>query len=267
MWSLRSELVGAVLSHVAHPRDSLVATLLEYLEVLNAKSRNCEERNLEGDDDRALGLFLFTLDRWKTEVGTKRELLTTWELLDCPDERVIIRRIPHATGCALCLWSIHVWWHWDFDLDVLGNALWAVLSPSTDEHFNPSTLVSLNCRVNVDDRLDRSGQTVAHQLELAIWWNECDGTITLELREADTRVELDILKLEYTTGDVGLVLLLIVLVEENLIVQADAKLGHTRKVCGKVDLSIDFVVDDSTVLCNEHVHFLDDIDEHFVDSV
>jgi hypothetical protein len=65
--SLHANLIITILSDVADPRKSLVAALLDNLEVAHLHARNCEVRDLELDLDwdSTVLLSLFDFNRWE----------------------------------------------------------------------------------------------------------------------------------------------------------------------------------------------------------
>jgi len=55
--------------------------------------------------------------------------------------------------------------------------------------------MSLNDRLDPDERLHVCIQSVRHKFKLAVWRNERDGTIVVEPRQTDALVELNIFQL------------------------------------------------------------------------
>jgi len=86
----------------------------------------------------------------------------------------------------------------DRDLDVIGGAsslklcsclrrvslLHAVIQrPAYLQHvLDPAARMALDYALYPDEGLDLCVQAVAHQLELAVWWDEADGPVVLESR-------------------------------------------------------------------------------------
>ena len=67
-------------------------------------------------------------------------------------------------------------------------------NPHLDHVLNAGT-VGLNHRLNPNERLDLGVQAVRHELEVTIGGDEGNGAVSVEARQADTLVELDVFHL------------------------------------------------------------------------
>ena len=78
------------------------------------------------------------------------------------------------------------------DLDVVGRTSPLELSLDLDHVLHSTSTVTLYTRLDPNQRLDRRGQSVGHELEFAVGWDKRDGAVVLETCQSDTLVELDV---------------------------------------------------------------------------
>jgi len=69
------------------------------------------------------------------------------------------------------------------------------MSSYLDHVLDPAVCVSLNHRLDPDQRLDVRVESVRHQLKLSIRRNERDGPVVVKPRQTDTLVKLDVFQL------------------------------------------------------------------------
>mmetsp|Transcript_5388 Transcript_5388/g.14181 ORF Transcript_5388/g.14181 Transcript_5388/m.14181 type:complete len:204 (-) Transcript_5388:988-1599(-) len=118
----RAQLVVSILGDVAHPRERLVAALLDDLQVAHLDARDGEVGDLKLDRDRRLVfLVLIIRHRGQAKVRTHQVLLAAMELLDRPYDRVALGGVLDGADRRLERRSVRVGRHGDDDLNVVGS--------------------------------------------------------------------------------------------------------------------------------------------------
>ena len=122
-------------------------------------------------------------------------LSMTWELLQWPFERWLFRNVTNWAYWSLKVRSFNILRHRNKYLNVISNALLFVVGFSFDKEFDSGRWRELNDCVNWEQGFDSHFQPVTHKFKLSIWWHKCDHSITLELAQSDTLMELNIIEL------------------------------------------------------------------------
>ena len=122
-------------------------------------------------------------------------------------------------------------------------------------------------REDAEGQVDVLGDTVLHQLELAIRRNEGDGTVLVELAQTHTAVEGAIIDLDARALTAAVALSLLLVGDEQLIIQTETTLGHARQERLHHNLTDHFAAKHSAGLRDEQIHTLQSVDEHLVLTV
>ena len=90
-----SQLVISIGSNISNPRQRLVATLFNNLEItyLNATNGKVWNLKLELNWDILVFLSLLVLNRWEAERSPHHVLLPAWELLDAPNHAALVGHV------------------------------------------------------------------------------------------------------------------------------------------------------------------------------
>uniref|UniRef100_A0A1B0CLT8 Uncharacterized protein n=1 Tax=Lutzomyia longipalpis TaxID=7200 RepID=A0A1B0CLT8_LUTLO len=94
------ELVIAVLGDVTYPRECLVATLLDNLEIAHLDTAGSEVGNFKFHLNGWFPLGVLTFNTWETKVGTHEVLLATWETFNRPNDGALLGGVADTSdGC------------------------------------------------------------------------------------------------------------------------------------------------------------------------
>ena len=120
---------------------------------------------------------------------------------------------------------------------------------------------------DTEGQVDVLSDTVLHELELAIWRNEGDGTVLVELAQAHAAVEGAII--DFNTGALAaaVALGLLLVGDEKLIVETETTLGHAGQEGLHHNLTDHFTAENSAGLGDEEIDTLEGVDEHLVLTV
>mmetsp|Transcript_7224 Transcript_7224/g.9802 ORF Transcript_7224/g.9802 Transcript_7224/m.9802 type:complete len:224 (-) Transcript_7224:894-1565(-) len=204
-----SQLVVSISSDISHPRQGLVSTPFNNLEVTNLYATNSKIWNLKLDGygslpgvfTRVVSLLLaatvsFTgTDGWQSKVSPHEIFSSTVKLLDVPNNSVFIREVGDVADAGLEGGTVHVRRDRYDDLNVVCNAAGFELRTRLDHVLYARTTMRLDDSLNPYEGLDVSVETVGHEIELTVGRDETDGTVILKAGETHTLVEFDVLKL------------------------------------------------------------------------
>jgi len=216
-------------------------------------------------------------------VSPHQELLAAGELLDGPNDAVLLGSILNSAHSALELWRVSILWDRNKDLDIVGQGALLELGLGLD-HVLDSGAVGLHHGLHPDEGLHLGVQAIRHELEVTVRGDKRDGAVGVKAREAHALVELDVLHLHCLAlaGPAGGL-------EEELVIEAKTELGHASQVDPHLDNSKNFTAKDGSIgiclnskrgvgigeklvfgkglheeVANQHVHGLDHIQEHLV---
>jgi hypothetical protein len=122
--------------------------------------------------------------------------------------------------------------------------------------------MALHYALDPNQRLDLGVESVAHELEFAVWRDEADGPVVFESRQSHALVELDVLHLDCLSACCpagGL--------EHDLVVEAQAQFGHAGQVALHLDRAQNLRPQHVAVGGDEQVERLDDVEEDLVLAV
>ena len=204
-------------------------------------------------------------------------LLTSRQLAQRPVDglvrRVVLRRAEahlrdHVGGVGR---------HGDLQLHVLRGHLLAEVRDHLDVDLQRRLALRLTPRPRAHDLLvhgqdaerqvDVLRHTVLHQLELAVWGNERDRAVLVELAQAHAAVERAVVDLHARALAAARALRLLLVGDEQLVVQAEAALGHARQVRLHHDLAHHLAAQHRARLRDQQVHALQRVDEDLVLAV
>ncbi len=181
------------------------------------------------------------------------------ELLDGPFEGVVLRDVDCTASGSVETGTLHIFWHWDKDIHVVGNALFLIVALHLDHEADAGVRGGLHNHINREQRLDSNVETVAHELELSVGGNESDQALVLEPAQPDALMEFDIVELHRLVLG-GAALRLVV----SLIVEAQFQVRHARELAIRIDHSDDLALDDVVGGADEHRQFLYYIEEELI---
>ncbi len=116
------------------------------------------------------------------------------ELLDSPLEGVVFRDVHSAAGRSVEARALDVFWDWDVDINVVGNALLLVVALDLDDKADAGVGRRFHNHIHCEQRLHSDIQTVAHQLEFSIGRDESNKPFVLETAQTHTLMELDVIE-------------------------------------------------------------------------
>ena len=194
-------------------------------------------------------------------------LHTSGELTQHPIDGLIGRVVGRRSRSHLGLHVGGVGRHGDLQLHVLGSHLLAEVGDELDVDLQGGSGDLLVHGQNAEGQVDVLGDTVLHQLELAIRGDEGNGTILVETAQTHATVEGAVIDFDAGALAATTALGLLLVGDEQLVVQTETALGHTGQVGLHHDLSNDLTAQDSTGLGDEQVDALQRIDEDLVLTV
>ena len=260
---VQPKLVRPRLGDVPHPRQRLVPALLNHLQEPHLHSRHREVRHLELDHHRRLllprAVVLQSAHAGQRKLCPHLDNLLTRHALDLPQHRLLLRRVRHAPERSLHLRRRRVPRHRELHLHARRVEPGFELRSELDAVFNPRPRRPRHLRLHPYQRLDRRGDPVVHQVELAVGRDERDGPVALEPRQPHALVKLDILELHALTPRA-----LVLRLEHNLIVQPELALGHPAQLRAHPQRSVHLGVHHRPVRVDHTDAALDHIQENLV---
>mmetsp|Transcript_238 Transcript_238/g.554 ORF Transcript_238/g.554 Transcript_238/m.554 type:complete len:355 (+) Transcript_238:196-1260(+) len=277
--SCHSQLIISIGRDISNPRQRLISAPLDDLQIPHLYSRNRKVRDLELDADgllprrvhgpspasacsaASLPVRILPGDARQTEVRAHQVLPSPVELLDGPDHAILVGEVCHVSHAALEAGTVHVGRDRDGYLHTVGDAAGFKLGSGLDHVLDTGSAVGFHNGLDPYQRLDVRVQSIRHEIELAVRWDEGYGPIVLEPREADALVEFDVLELD------GLALGLSRPaggLKHELVVQTQLELRHAREEGSHLHGAVDFAVEDGPVGGHEEVELLDDVQKNLV---
>ena len=289
-------MVVSIPSNISHPGQCLISTLLDDLQVAHLQSRSCIVRNLEVHRNRAhlvvvlllhvtlslLAHSIIALHRRETEVSTHVVLSHSIELLDLPQQTVLIGHIAHRPQRRLSLTPllhpyielrcVHISRQRHEDLHVRGSRVRLEVGLRLHEIVDRCGLASRR-HLHPDERTDLCVQTIGHESELAIGGNEADCFVIVERGETHALMEVNVFQIDVVPVLRSLQLA-IPHVEANLVIQSYSSLRphsqtqlqfwHAGETHLHLDGAHDLAVQHSAIASHQQIHLLDDIQKHVV---
>uniref|UniRef100_A0A0E9XMI6 Uncharacterized protein n=1 Tax=Anguilla anguilla TaxID=7936 RepID=A0A0E9XMI6_ANGAN len=166
---LGSQLVISVLSDVSNPRQGLISTFLNDLQVAHLDSRGSEVRDFKLHADGRFSFLVLGLHARQPKVRPHQVLLSTREGFDGPDDLAVLRYPLHAAHRGLELGRVGVGGDRNVDLHVVGRRPPFELALGLDHILDSAMRVLLDHRLDPDQWLHMCVETVGHELKLSIW--------------------------------------------------------------------------------------------------
>lgn len=107
-------------------------------------------------------------------------LSSTLELLDLPHKRIALGRIRNRPNRRLEFRRIRVLWNRHDNLHIVRRRPSLELRFSFDHKLYPRSRVGFDDGLAPNERFDLGVESVAHQLEFAVWWDEGNGSVRFE---------------------------------------------------------------------------------------
>lgn len=143
------------------------------------------------------------------------------ELLDGPFEGVMFRDVDSTAGGRVKGGTFNVFWYWDIDINIIGNAFLLVVAFDLDDEANAGIGGRFHDDIHCEERFHSNIQPVAHEFELAVGGDESDQSLVFEPAQSDALMELDIVELNgLVLGGASLSLVV------SLIVETQFEIGH-----------------------------------------
>ena len=220
------------------------------LQISDLDTTGCEVWDLELDLDRPLTSLSTTNTTHATTETTRHtttglivaphageaklraheELLVAAKLLNLPDDGALLGGVVDGAKVGAEARGVGVVGDGDDDLDIVGRGAALELGLGLEHVLDAGARVGLDDALDPDERLDLGVEAVGHELELAVGRDEGDCAVVLEARQAHALVELDVLHLDGFTARAAAGRL-----EHDLVVEAEAQLGHTTEVALHLD--------------------------------
>src|SRR3569833_126005 len=227
---------------------------------LSALARGADAAHAAAEaSGHAAAVLVVAPDAREAQLGAHEELLEAAELLDLPDDGALLGSIVHAAYVGPEARRVGVVRHGHDDFDVVGGAAALELGPGLQHVLYPAAAVGLDDALDPDQRLDLGVEAVRHQLELPVGRYEGYGAVALEAGQADALVEPHVLHLDGLAArgpPRGL--------EHDLVVEAEAQLGHARQVAFHLYGAEDLGPQHVAVRRHEEVERFYDVQEHLV---
>lgn len=118
---LRSELVVSILGNIPNPRESLIAALLNYLQVANLDSRSGEIWNLKFYTNGRFSFLIFSFNTWKSKVSSHQVFFSTWKRFNGPDNFTVLWNPFDTSNSGFKLWRVRIIWNRNVNLHIVGS--------------------------------------------------------------------------------------------------------------------------------------------------
>ena len=211
----------------------------------------CKHGDLELHMNGRAGPRLGPDSRHELHLGVDPALGLSGETLHAPHNGLLFRLIPGTAKQDLVLGLGGVAGYRDLDDHLRGKQL--VGKVGNDLEVDADTgvpVLFLYCGNDSEREIDVVRDTVPHQLELAVGRDERDGPVGIELSETNTAMKGAVINLD-GWFPVGSRLLPI---DNELVVQSELALWHTRQLCVHLDLYGDFVPEDRSCAAQKQIH-------------
>mmetsp|Transcript_16624 Transcript_16624/g.35293 ORF Transcript_16624/g.35293 Transcript_16624/m.35293 type:complete len:374 (-) Transcript_16624:73-1194(-) len=253
------------LGDVAHPLDCLVVALLEDLEEADVEARGCKHGHLEVHCDWRSAPRLVAHGGHHLHLARHEVLGVAGEAAQLPDDALLLGLVPALARGGADVGNGRVLRQRDLHDDVRGEQLECEHRFDLDVDLEPRAAKLLHNGQHSERQVDVLGDAVGHELELAVRRDERDGAVHVELAQLDALVEGDVVDLDARarTSHVGLLHLGLV-VEQQLVVEAELALGRAAEVALDHDGARDVVAQDGAFGAHEEVAVLHDVDKELV---
>mmetsp|Transcript_20563 Transcript_20563/g.44645 ORF Transcript_20563/g.44645 Transcript_20563/m.44645 type:complete len:217 (+) Transcript_20563:228-878(+) len=196
--------------NISNPRQRLIPTFLNNLQIPHLNPRHGKVRDLKLDSNRLLPrhvhpgttstattliIRLLSANARQAKVRPHQILSSTMELLNRPNHAILIGQIRHVPHARLETRTIDIGWHGNDNFDIVRHAPTFELRSSFDHVFNPAPAVGFDYGLDPNERLDVRVQSVRHEVELSVGGDERYGPIVLEPCEPNALMKFDILQL------------------------------------------------------------------------
>jgi hypothetical protein len=125
----------------------------------------------------------------------KLNLLMTCELFNGPLQGIVLRNINCISSWSIETWALDILRYGDIDVNIIGNTFLFVVALDFDDESDLCVRWSFHDDINCEERLDSNIQTVTHQLEFTIRWDESYESFVLKTSKSDALMEFDIIEL------------------------------------------------------------------------
>jgi hypothetical protein len=209
-------------------------------------------------------------------LGAENKLALPREATNFPNNIVLRRLVLGLALRATLRNSSSVERGRDSDNDVGGKELGAKVGAHANAVLDLCLANLVDNGVDLERKVDILGGPVPHQLELAVWRDEADDAVAVELAQLHALVELAVLERHAAGGSLGSLAPHLVaareaqqavVVEQEAIIQAELALRGAAEVGAHNDLACNVGSQDSAGGAHEQVDILDDIHKRLVLAV
>ena len=231
------------------------------------ESGRSEGRHGKDDIDGGLGPDLLRGHLQHLHLRGERDLLASGELSQRPVDGLVLGVVGGGAEGGLGHHVGGVWRDGELDIHVLRGDLLAEVGDHLHVDLQRGPADLLVHRQDAERQVDVLRHAVLHQLELSVGRNERDRTVLVEPAQPHAPVERAVVDLHARALPAPLPLRLLLVRDQQLVVQAEAALGHARQVRLHHDLAHHFAVQHRARLRDQQVHALQRVDEDLVLAV
>mmetsp|Transcript_8579 Transcript_8579/g.14814 ORF Transcript_8579/g.14814 Transcript_8579/m.14814 type:complete len:224 (-) Transcript_8579:414-1085(-) len=188
------------------------------------------------------------------------EFSTALKLFDAPHNSVyfwFVFALAHTAFEERC---VGVGGHGHNDFDVVGSRALFKRRFGLDHVFDARVGVTFDERLDPDQRLDVGGETVRHQLKLAVGRNKRNGAIALKRRQFDTLMKRDVFHFNgafLATQRLGRLPL-------HAVVETETQLRHAAQMRVQVDFADNLGAKQRAIARHQQIDALNNVEKHFV---